>query len=291
MSKKLISLVLVLAIAGIASAADMYWNSDVSSGAWNVASNWKLGSTATSSIATQVPQLGDQAWVRPSLNGSISAGPITINVTSTDAVTHRLNMNYGTMTLNVQTGAVLTNSGTMAATGWQMYNTTASVVNVDGTLKNERGDATAITVKIGGAAGGGSQTININDGGVMTVKQTALGNGSFQIGTTATAAGSAYVTINDGGLLDVDSYTFGTLSNKKMTIKVGGLMKVRGNATAQINADITANKIVGQYVGWPTQGLAVWTKVEGGQTYTYVPEPATVALLGLGSLMLLRRKR
>jgi len=195
MSKKLISLVLVLAIAGIASAADMYWNSDLAEGAWNVASNWKLGNTATSPVSTNVPLTSYQAWVRPSLNGSISAGPVTINVTSTDAVTCRLNMNSGQMTLNIQTDAVLTNSGTLLATGWQFYNTSGGVVNVDGTLINERGDATQITVKIGGAGGGGSQTININDGGVMTVKQTALNNGIFAIGTTQTGAGSAYVNI------------------------------------------------------------------------------------------------
>jgi len=281
MSKKLISLVLVLAIAGIASAADMYWNSDVSSGAWNVASNWKLGNTATSPLATQVPQTNDQAWVRPSLNGSLSAGPITINVTSTDAVTCRLNMNSGAVTLNVQSGAVLTNSGTLLATGWQFYNTTGAVVNVDGTLINERGDATQITVKIGGSGGGGSQTININDGGVMTVKQTALHNGLFAIGNTQTGSGSAYVNINAGGLLDVDSYTFGALVNKKLTIATGGLMKVRGDAVTQFTSDITAGNIVG------SPYLTAW-KLGG---YTYVPEPATIALLGLGSLTLLRRKR
>jgi len=284
MSKKLISLVLVLAIAGVASAADMYWNSDVSSGAWNVASNWKLGGTATSPVSTSVPTYGDQAWVRTSLNGSLTV--VTINVTA-DAATSRLNMNSGTMTLNIQSGITLTNNGTISATGYQFYNTSGGVVNIDGTLINERGDATAITVKIGGSAGGTSQTININDGGVMTVKQTALNTGSFGIGTTQTGGGSAYVNIAGGGLLDVDSYSMGALVNKKLDILSGGLMRVRGNATAQINADITSGYITNSGPG----SSVVWTRTEGGQTYTYVPEPATIALLGLGSLTLLRRKR
>ncbi len=286
MSKKLISLVLVLAIAGVASAADVYWNSNVASGAWNVASNWKLGGVATSPLATAPPASGDQAWVRQSSNGTLTV--MTINVTA-DAACSRLNMNYGTPTLNIQSGVTLTNNGTISATGYQFYNTTDGVVNIDGTLKNERGDATQITVKIGGTSGGQSNTININDGGVMTVKQTALHNGSFGIGTTQTTAGSAYVNIKGGGLLDVDSYSFGALINKKMKIWDGGLMKVRGNATTQINGDITAGNIVGKYGN--SQRLVVWTQTEGGQQYTYVPEPATVALLGLGSLMLLRRKR
>jgi len=284
MSKKLISLVLVLAIAGVASAADVYWNSNIASGAWNVAGNWKLGGTATSPLATAPPANGDQAWIRSSSNGSLTV--MTINVTA-DAACSRLNMNYGTPTLNIQSGVTLTNNGTIAATGYQFYNTTDGVVNIDGTLKNERGDATAITVKIGGTSGGQSNTININDGGVMTVKQTALNNGSFQIGTTQTGAGSAYVNIKSGGLLDVDSYSFGALINKGITIDTGGLMKVRGNATTQITGDIGLGYIAPSAGGF----LKVYTRQEGGQTFTYVPEPATVALLGLGSLMLLRRKR
>ncbi len=284
---KLISLVLVLAIAGVASAADFYWNSNVASGNYSVMTNWKIGGTATSPLATSTQGYGDQMWARPSLNGSLGAtASITINV-DVAAYTSRLNINTGTPTLNILDGVTLTNNGTISATGWQFYNTTLGVVNIDGSLLNERGDTTQMTVKIGGSGNGSSNTININDGGIMTVKNTATHNALFAIGNTQTAAGSAYVNIAAGGLLDVDSYTFGLLANKKITIASGGLMKVRGDATTQIGTDITAGNIAGEWAG----SLRVWTETEGGQTYTYVPEPATVALLGLGSLMLLRRKR
>ncbi len=286
---KLISLVLVLAIAGVASAADFYWNSNVASGNYSVMTNWKIGGTATSPLATSTQGYGDQMWARPSLNGSLGAtASITINV-DVAAYTSRLNINTGTPTLNILDGVTLTNNGTISATGWQFYNTTLGVVNVDGSLLNERGDTTQMTVKIGGSGNGSSNTININDGGIMTVKNTATHNALFAIGNTQTAAGSAYVNIAAGGLLDVDSYTFGLLANKKLKVAYGGLMKVRGDVTTQINGDITAGNIVGAYGN--AIGLDVWTKTEGGQVYTYVPEPATVALLGLGSLMLLRRKR
>jgi hypothetical protein len=287
MFKNLSAILCLLVFPYLASAADFYWNSNVAEGDWSVASNWKLGGTATSPLATSAPTTADQAWIRPSLNGSISAGPVTINVTTTDAVTSRLNMNFGTFTLNVQSGAVLTNSGTLTATGWQFYACTNGVVNIDGTLKNERSDSTAITVKIGGAGSGGWHTININSGGVMTVKQTALHNGVFGIGNTAVGGGHVRVNIAAGGLLDVDSYTFGTLVDKKLTIYGGGLMKVRGDAVSQINADITAGYIVGQWGN--SAGLGVWTQTEGGQTYTYVPEPTTLALLALGGLFLRRK--
>jgi len=284
MSKKLISLVLVLAIAGIASAADFYWNSDVASGNWSVASNWKLGGTATSPLATTTPATGDQAWIRSSLNGTLSV--LTINANA-NATVSRLNMNYGTPTLNVQSGVTLTNNGTISATGWQFYNTSDGVVNVEGSLLNERPDTTAMAVKIGGSSNGLSNTVNILDGGIMTVKNTSTHNAVFGIGNTGTGAGSAYVNIAAGGLLDVDSYTFGALVNKKITITGDGLMRIRGDVRTQVNNDVTAGNIARGGGGL----LTSWVAGESGQLYTYVPEPATVALLGLGSLMLLRRKR
>jgi hypothetical protein len=289
MLKYLFALLSLLAFPCLASGADFYWNSDIAEGNWSVTSNWKISGTAGAPLATALPAYGDQAWLRPSLNGSIGAtGPITINV-DIDAYVSRLNINTGIETINIQTGVTLTNNGTLSATGWQFYGTSGGTVNVDGSLLNERGDGTAITVKIGGSGGGATQTVNINNGGVMTVKDTVNHNGIFGIGNTATGGGSARVNIKAGGLLDVDSYTFGPLVNKKLTITIGGLMKVRGDMVSQIDADILAGYIVGQTGN--SHHLHVWTKNEGGQVYTYVPEPTILCLLSIGALFARRRSK
>jgi len=281
MSKKLISLVLVLAISSIASAGTLYWNSNVASGDWNVASNWKTTGDTTGVLSTAVPGTGDSAMMRTSLNGTYTS--VTIAVSTTDAVCNRVNINAGTETINIQTGAVLTNNGGTWPTAVQIYNTGTATLNVSGTWKNERA-GTAMSVKIGGGASGTpNNTINILNGGIVTAK--AGGLATFAIGNTGLTVGKARVNIASGGLLDVDAYVFGSLADKKMQIYTGGLMKVLGNATTQIQADITAGNIVGPT--GTTAGLGIWQS--GG--YTYVPEPATVALLGLGSLMLLKRKR
>jgi len=279
MSKNLISLVLVLAIASFASAGTLYWNSNVANGNWAVGSNWATTGNAGAPLATAPPSTTDDAMIRPSLNGSQTA--ITVNVSGA-ATTSRVNINYGVETLNILAGGELVNNGGTYPSAAQIYNNSGATINVYGIWRNERSTTgtAALAVRLGGGASVPANVINIYSGGLVTAKQLGSGAASvFAIGNTGTGGGSA--TVNVAGILDVDSYLFGTLPTKSINMLSGGRMLVKGNVVAQANADILAGRITG----------AASASYDAALGKTIIPEPATVALLGLGSLALLRRKR
>ena len=277
MSKKLLSLVLVLALAGMASAATIQWVGPGASdpaGAWEDASNWN-GAIAEGDTVKAYHTSGTQG------------ANITVNDTTVNFLKLQNQSWGGACNIEVKSGAVLQLDGSVEQ-GKGAY-TTLMLIDAGGVVKAaQKFTQTTGTYKLSSAAG----TADVVDiYGTLQVK------GSMATSDLAVAqgagAGTGRVYVRGGGLLDVDAYsingglnTGGTAKRGMILIASGGIMRILGNATTQVNNDITAGNIVG--LG---SNLHVWTKVEGGQTYTYVPEPATIALLGLGSLVLLRRKR
>jgi len=278
MSKKLISLVLVLALAGISSAATIQWVGPGTSEAWETASNWngtiaaadtvKAYGTAGANITVSTnigsfTKLQNQSW----------GGSCNIEITSTG-------------TLNVD-GSIEQGKGTSS---------TLMLIDAGGVFNAARRIVSTVgTYKVSSASSGTSDIVDVY--GTLNVKGS-LATSDLSVGPgTGTSAGR--VIVRNGGLVDVDAYvinatviatgTYAGQTRGQIKLYEGGLMKIKGDKTIQVNADITAGTIVGKN---GTAGyLGVWTRTEGGQLYTYVPEPATIALLGLGSLMLLRRKR
>jgi hypothetical protein len=133
--------------------------------------------------------------------------------------------------------------------------------------------------------------------GTLNVKGTSGATLALVNDTRSGTSGinSATVNIRSGGLVDVDSYTIGLAGVQYGTGKINiyglnaasGVMKIKGDATAQVATDAAASRIV------CVDGTLTWSYNAGTNTTTVwnVPEPATLALLGLGSLTLLRRKR
>ena len=125
--------------------------------------------------------------------------------------------------------------------------------------------------------------INIMDGGLLelnSILRVGVSDGGVNTGVFNLSGGLA--KLNDLSIYGDDSY---------IDVTGGELLVLNSSWSVD---DITAAVQAGDIVNTTGQGLAVVEKEVDGSLYTsvtVVPEPATVALLGIGSLSLIRRKR
>ncbi len=148
----------------------------------------------------------------------------------------------------------------------------------------------------------GGATLNISAGGSMTV------NGIMASGRNGH---NAEINIWDGGLLnitgayrpqnslsDINLYGDGILNTwgvdllntvaANVTIDIADLAKVvltQGDLVASL---ASANDLIAQGV---FTGAGVNASVVGSEVWVQIPEPATMSLLGMGALALIRRRR
>jgi len=274
MLKKLVSLVVVLALAGIASAvATAQWNNSVPVGAWEDSTNW-----VTSSGASLPPGTADFAAPYPADSGA-TTNP-TISLSSTQSC-GRIKWQHNSAVLNINNGGELINNGSVGSC--QMYGGTAEIINIKngGTFLAE-GSGTGLQT------GSGTHTINVQSGGLLSVHGSTgyLANSALGLGTTSSGGGFATVNVLSGGILDADSI-FIANTNQIINLNAGGTIYVKGTVSGSITPvggtlQITSG-VTDPVAGSPLNGQSV-------TQYTVIPEPATLALLGLGGL-LLRRKR
>jgi hypothetical protein len=273
MCKKLMVLLLVLGIASVATAANISFTGAIDS-AWNKAGNW---------TPAAVPAVTDNArfYTAGVLNCTVTSSGVAIANkvqyrgcpgNSTVTVTGDLTTNgsveidtNGTATLNISAGATMDactqQSGSSQWTSFKLGRASrsgASVCNVDGTLNVTSQSVDASELKLGywseTSNAGGTWTLNI--GGTGTVNADAL------VVNLRKLAGTPLIDIATGGLMVLT----GDVQAQCINLRNGGIIKGDGGASA------------------------IGVSLIGGNTHVQVPEPAMIALLGLGGLLLRKRR-
>jgi hypothetical protein len=263
MFKKLMTLVLVLAIASAASAT-VNWTNGWGDGQWNQGLNWDTGS---------IPTITDRTNL-----ANFAMTSVSVTVGSGDSVA------AGKTQARFHSQIDLTIDGTLQIDGSaEFYGCTSSTITVNGTLNALTKTATTVASgKLGGQNGGTTSlivngTANFSDG---------AGGGSLSVGYRA--SGTTNVTIGSSGLLTADLMTIrddDTIAGDEVniTINQGGQIIVHSDIYDRAWAALTSGQLVGV-------GGQISITYDGTDTVIEVPEPATIAMLGLGGL-LLRKKR
>jgi len=261
------AIVLVLAMISVAPAATNYWKGGAGNGGdpedtlWNNANNWVSWPPPLWIPESFVPVAGQ----RVELNRTGKTTEINNGV---NAVSWSLHVGFwGDHTLNVNNGGTLGVTGGLMQIGGGTGD--HGVVNVSGG---------AITIADLFAVGGLNDAWGNNGGnGILN-----MSNGSISVGTNL-QIGKYFGT----GLVDLSG---GVITAASLEMTANGLLDITGTGKVVLPGDQTV--LVGGYIGegWISGQVAYMTSGDYAGNTLITPEPATLALLGMGLVTLLRRK-
>jgi len=277
--KKFFILFLLLAVAGSAWASND-WKTANTDNAWFTPTNWSGGVVPSRAVETNTRTY-------QTLFNTIVGGPV---INSGAAESFQLEVggsndavgptkSIGTVTIN---GGTLTTGSLDNLRGGYFRCGASSTSNRWGAIYMNGG-----TVNVGGVepftVGWGSTTLDVRGWLYMTAGTINVTN-KFIIGNAAGASGYADL---DGGTIYAGDFQM------KVTAGTGTVsLNMSGDAEIIITGDKTA--LVAQYMdnGWINEEVLYdYDGRNPGKTTLYIPEPATLCLLGFGALSLLRRKR
>jgi hypothetical protein len=317
----LVGLVLLFVVSGSVSALDCWWTNTAGDRDWNNALNWDNGVVPTTTNERALFTAGATApdyageTIGP-INGfmvaSTAADDFTISSTTDLTCRYGFAVFWGgevDMTGGaLQAGQVawgpgvtlligLSGPGTAGQPG--VFNMSGGVVStaVDGVGLGSTSNTTGIWNMSGGTANierllqigtvwdawssnACSGILNMT-GGVIDV------NGLFDIGTGPYTL-SADVSL-DGGLIEATALLMGTVGSMDIT---GGTLILDRDRTSLLQGYVTAGQLSGYGVADLSHVLIDYDNINPGQTtVTAIPEPVTFVLLGLGGLLLRRRRK
>ena len=307
----LMTFVLMFGLVSSASAASVttIWTNGALNQDWSTAGNWN----------PQVPDNDDKATFEPGPAGAIIdfldavtvlrvalghnnpgvASSLTMNggtlvttsevyiggdVSSAIVVTGIFNMNGGTVTVGPTSDKFFIGYYSTGYFNMTAGSVTSGRVYLAGDKDNSTGYATisggtvnaTTRLRVGGKAG---------SKGYLTLTGGEIITPIFEIApTSATTIGEVYL---DGGIIRAGTFSMG--SQGYMDIDLGSLL-VAGNQVASIQAYITAGKIT----AWDGYGQVLVNYhpcLDKTIVNAIIPEPATMTLLGLGGMLLLRRRK
>jgi len=273
--KKLFILVLLLGVASSAWASND-WSTAATSSDWFTAANWSSGTVPVlvPSTNTRTYQTQANATYMPIINSGA-------------ALSHQLDIGGGPHATSSVIGTVTLNGAASTLTVTDYFRIgSSSTSNRWGAFYMNGG-----TVTVGGymAVGYGATTTDLR-GWLYMTGGTINVTADLRFANASGASAWAYVTggtINAGSLNMRPAGTTGTPTT---------LLDISGGGKVVLNGDVVATVLGYRDNGWILSGgeefLDEWVTYDAGTNKTtLVPEPATLCLLGLGALSLIRRKR